>query len=174
MLEPTIVRQTATLTEWDGKQGYATADNGKTYSLNINNMEGDIFGRLPEKGARVELYLHQDERGETEFTECRAMPSFDNQGGYAFDPQTHVRVLYEKTAGRKFYADYRKAKLQYIASIVFFVCLGVVYAIMIYPSVFILLLCAFQIAWDTVVWRKHFRQPETQFSTKYPFIVNSI
>lgn len=161
MLEPTIIRQTATLTEWDGKQGYATADNGKIYPLNINNMEGDIFGSLPEKGTRVELYLHQDERGETEFTECRVMPSFDNQGGYAFDPQTHVLVLYEKTAGRKFHADYHKAKRQYIVSIVLVACLGMVYAIGIYPNAIVLLLCIFHIVLDIVAWRKHFRQPES-------------
>lgn len=119
MLEPTIIRQTATLTEWDGKQGYATADNGKTYPLNINNMEGDIFGSLPEKGARVELYLHQDERGETEFVTCRAMPSFDNQGGFALPNPYAIE-------GRKFFQDYQKAKsfyLNYAIANLLFCCL---------------------------------------------------
>lgn len=100
MLEPVIIRQTATLTEWDGIKGAATADNGTIFPLNLSNMQRDLFGKLPEQGARVELYLHQNERGETEFVECCAMPSFDNQGGYSLQNE-----IYEKTEGRKFYVD---------------------------------------------------------------------
>lgn len=100
MLEPVIIRQTATLSEWNGTNGTATTDNGTIFPLNLSNMQRDLFGRLPEKGARVELYLHQNERGETEFVECCIMPSFDNQGGYSLQNE-----IYEKTKGRKFYVD---------------------------------------------------------------------
>lgn len=174
MLEPTIIRQTATLTEWDGKQGYATADNGKTYPLNINNMEGDIFGSLPEKGERVELYLHQDERGETEFVTCRAMPSFDNQGGFAI-PQPYANE------GRKFYADYAKYKRLYWGMCGFNACClaGFAYLQVANQADFLRYLGAFvyfslQLLIVAYRWWRHARQPESPKYWRFSLNHNSL
>lgn len=99
MLEPTVIRQTGTLTDWDGTNGTALADNGEIHRLTLADIQPDPVGRPIGQGARVELYLYRNEYGRTESVECRIMPVFDRQGGY------RRHCLYEQTAGRRFYAD---------------------------------------------------------------------
>lgn len=120
MLEPSIIRQTATLTEWHGTHGTATADNAKVYALTLANMERDILGWLPEEGERVELYLHQNERGETEFVECCFVPYHASADGV-----THFnQFIYENTSGRKFFVDKTILSVKIISQIVFFIAIA--------------------------------------------------
>lgn len=119
----------------------------------LSGCTGDIFSVLPEQGARVELYVHQDERGETEYVECRPMPQFDHQGGYS----PYLSRHYE-TEGRKFYRDAaktnRRHQLAAIACLLGF--------LIFWWSHLTLLVLMFHFLVNGLHWRQNKKQPESR------------
>lgn len=111
MLEPSIIRQTATLTEWHGTHGTATADNAKVYALTLANMERNGVGLwLPRQGVQVELNLYQNQHGKTEFVICAPIAHSQNveKNRSAFND-----FVYEHTSGRRFFTDKTTFKKQF-------------------------------------------------------------
>ncbi|XXQ68533.1 hypothetical protein ACKLNO_01280 [Neisseriaceae bacterium B1] len=81
MLEPTIIRQTATLADWQYTHGMALGDDGSNYPLDVNYFT-EVFASNPplKVGDKLELYLHLNEKGEVEKIEfCRPPKQGDAQ-----------------------------------------------------------------------------------------------
>ncbi|UOP04689.1 hypothetical protein [Conchiformibius kuhniae] len=90
MLEPTTRRIVAVLQQWDGRHGYAETAQGAGYHLHREHLE------QPQPvwaGMNVEIYLDENERGETERMVFRPVPLAGEDTAEARLPE-HGRKLY--------------------------------------------------------------------------------
>lgn len=92
MLEPTTRRVAAVLQQWDGTRGYAETAQGAGYHLHREHLERP---QPVQAGMNVEIYLDENERGETERIVFRVVP-------LAGEDTAETRL---PEHGRKLYAD---------------------------------------------------------------------
>lgn len=127
MLEPTVIRQTATLIEWHDTHGIAQHSDGTHYILNLSQWN-EFSGNAPLKvGNHLEIYLHQNEYGKTEKIEFCRVPQIGNAQYISYISANKPKELFDSN-GQRFFRDVKKDfRLRLFSLFIIIACIIFVY-----------------------------------------------
>lgn len=98
LIEPTVCRVDAVLSEWDGTQGYARGDNNSRYALHAEQLEAVAADTL-RIGQPLTLHVRFNAQGEQEFLSFRPFslpePSFGKHALCFNRPRIALNILLE-------------------------------------------------------------------------------